>query len=83
MGFKNMLKRFPEKYFSKLSRIIVVHPEKYLTPVQWLSFGIVNKYLNKLTHMVDSLEELAQYGLDVTRLMLTLPKEISSFKSKN
>ena len=51
-----------------------MHPTKSLTPIKWLSFGVVNRFLNKLTVMVKTLQELAKYDIDVPKLLLAVPK---------
>ena len=50
--------------------------------MQWFSFGVVNKLISKMTVKIRKLEDLRNYDLDLTRLLIALPKEIISFDTK-
>lgn len=58
VSFKNMVKRLPQKYFIKLNNIFIVHPEKSISVIQWLSFGIVNKFIDKIIISIKRINDL-------------------------
>lgn len=53
VNFKNMLKSLPLKYFIKLDKIIVVHPNLALRSLQLISFGTLNNFIAKCLIFVD------------------------------
>lgn len=59
VSFKNMIKRLPEKFFQKLNNVFIVHPEKSVSLIQWLSFGVVNKFINKITICIKRIEDFS------------------------
>lgn len=47
LKFKQMFKTLPLKFYAKLERIIVVHPNFAIRSLQWLSFGTLNHLIGK------------------------------------
>ena len=83
MAFRGVYRSLPLKYIQNLKGIIVVSPGLAVRTLEWIVLGPVNKHLRALTHYVESIRELEDYGVALTKETLdAIPEPIRADELK-